>query len=186
MHPHRDIEGITYVVAGRFEHADSLGNGGVLEPGGVQRMRLGRGAEHSERNHSKTEPMQFLQLWILPDRPALSPAVQQKQFTKEDRTDRLLEVVGAEDAPIKVHQKASVYVAALRPNAQVSHDFGKGRAGYLYLIEGRATLNGTKLEGGSSVKILDEPRIDIKAETESELLLVDVPLRFELVGIWRR
>ena len=75
MHPHRDIEGITYVVAGHFEHADSLGNGGVLEPGGVQRMRLGRGAEHSERNHSRTEPMQFLQLWIVPARRGLEPSV---------------------------------------------------------------------------------------------------------------
>ena len=75
MHPHRDIEGITYVVAGHFEHADSLGKGGVLEPGGVQRMRLGRGAEHSERNHSRTEPMQFLQLWIVPARRGLEPSV---------------------------------------------------------------------------------------------------------------
>jgi len=90
MHPHRDIEGITYVVAGHFEHADSLGNDGVLEPGGVQRMRLGSGAQHSERNHSKSEEMQFIQIWILPSQRGLQPDVVQKQFTPADRTDRLL------------------------------------------------------------------------------------------------
>ena len=84
MHPHRDIEGITYVVSGHFEHADSLGNDGVLDPGGVQRMRLGSGAEHSERNHSKTEPMEFIQMWILPDRRGLPPSIEQQQLTEAD------------------------------------------------------------------------------------------------------
>ena len=96
MHPHRDIEGITYVVAGHFEHADSLGNDGVLEPGGVQRMRLGSGAQHSERNHSKSEEMQFIQIWILPSQRGLQPDVVQKQFTPADRTDRLLRFLVAQ------------------------------------------------------------------------------------------
>ena len=186
MHPHADVEGITYVWKGTFRHEDSLDNDGTLKPGGVQLMTLGSGALHSEQNASTDEPMEFLQLWILPDRPALPPGVQQKQFTRQDRLNRLLEVVGPDGAPIKVHQKASVYVAALTPGAEVSHEFRRDRAGYLYLIEGAATLNGTRLEGGSSVKMLDEPRIEIRAEEESELLLVDVPVRFEPVGIWRR
>jgi redox-sensitive bicupin YhaK (pirin superfamily) len=94
MHPHRDIEGVTYVVAGSFEHADSLGENGVLEPGGVQRMTLGSGAEHSERNHSQTEPMQFIQMWIMPNRRGLPPGVEQRQHTVEERHNRLLAILG--------------------------------------------------------------------------------------------
>src|SRR5207237_10758174 len=86
MHPHRDVEGITYVVTGHFEHADSIGGGGILEAGGVQRMTLGSGAEHSERNHSQTEEMQFLQLWILPGRRGLKPEVAQRQHSMCRRT----------------------------------------------------------------------------------------------------
>src|SRR5437879_5597152 len=93
MHPHRDVEGITYVVAGHFEHADSIGGGGILEAGGVQRMTLGSGAQHSERNHSQTEEMQFLQLWILPDRRGLRPELAQRQHTIEDRHNRWLRII---------------------------------------------------------------------------------------------
>jgi redox-sensitive bicupin YhaK (pirin superfamily) len=116
MHPHRDIEGITYVVAGEFEHADSLGNDGVLLPGGVQRMRLGRGAEHSERNHSKTTEMQFIQIWILPKQRGLDPDVVQKQYTEAERTDRLLRFLkpeGAAGEGITVAQDVSMYVSRL-------------------------------------------------------------------------
>ncbi|MBI4320196.1 MAG: pirin family protein, partial [Chloroflexi bacterium] len=74
-HPHQDVEGITYVVSGTFEHADSLGNGGVLPAGSAQRMTLGSGAWHSERNHSKIEPMQFIQMWITPSRRGITPSV---------------------------------------------------------------------------------------------------------------
>src|SRR5438552_746909 len=97
MHPHADIEGITYVWKGSFRHADSLGNDGILQPGGVQVMTLGAGADHSEQNASRTEPMEFLQLWILPDTPGLPPGIQQRQFSKEERAGRLLQVIG-EDA----------------------------------------------------------------------------------------
>ncbi|MPZ22363.1 MAG: hypothetical protein GEU28_02220 [Dehalococcoidia bacterium] len=96
MHPHKDIEGITYVVEGTFEHADSKGNGGILKPGAIQRATLGSGMWHSERNGSKDEPMRFLQFWILPDTADLPPSNEQRQFTREDRTDRLLRVLGSE------------------------------------------------------------------------------------------
>ena len=88
MHPHRDVEGITYVVAGEFEHADSLGNSGVLMPGGVQRMTLGSGAYHSERNHSQADEMQFLQMWIMPAERGLPPSVEQQQYSEEDRRNQ--------------------------------------------------------------------------------------------------
>jgi quercetin 2,3-dioxygenase len=187
MHPHADVEGITYVWKGTFRHADSLGNDGILQPGGVQLMTLGSGALHSEQNGSKTEPMEFLQLWILPDAADLQPAVQQHQFSKEDRTARLLKVIGPDDGDlIRVHQDASVYVSALSAAQRVAHTFSSGRGGYLYLIEGTLSLGDQRLSSGDAAKILDAGELRMQADAPSELLLVDVPLRFTPVGVWAR
>jgi redox-sensitive bicupin YhaK (pirin superfamily) len=179
MHPHRDVEGITYVVAGEFEHADSLGNGGVLLPGGVQRMTLGSGANHSERNHSQTEEMQFIQMWILPNKSGLVPSVEQHQFTTEDRIDRLLRILkpeGAGGEGIMVHQDASMYVSRLTGGKSVAHEFTEGRGGYLYLIDGAATVNEQSFGKGDAAKALGAGRLAIKATADSELLIVDTPL----------
>jgi redox-sensitive bicupin YhaK (pirin superfamily) len=187
MHPHADVEGITYVWKGAFRHADSLGNDGVLHSGDVQLMTLGSGAEHSEQNGSKTEPMEFLQLWILPDTPGLPPGLQQRQFTKAERTDRLLKVIGpAAGDPVRVHQDAAVYVGRLLPGTVVSHDFRPERGGYLYLIEGRAAVGAEELATGDAAKIRDEAALRIEAKDLSELILVDVPLHFTPVGVWAR
>lgn len=179
MHPHRDIEGITYVVAGEFEHADSLGNGGVLYPGGVQRMTLGRGADHSERNHSPKEDMQFIQMWIMPDRRALEPSIEQRQWTEADRHDRLLQILQPESIDgdaVTVHQDAAMFVSRLDPGVAVQHTFTPGRGGYLYLIDGQAAANGESLARGDAAKILDHGTLDITATTTSELILIDTPL----------
>jgi quercetin 2,3-dioxygenase len=187
MHPHADVEGITYVWKGTFRHADSLGNDGILHPGDVQLMTLGSGAEHSEQNGSKTEPMEFLQLWILPDTPSLPPGLQQRTFTIEERTDRLLKVIGPRASdPVRVHQDAAVYVSRLSAGTTVAHDFRPGRGGYLYLIEGRASLGTEELSTGDAAKIHDEATLRIEAKDTSELILVDVPLRFTPVGVWAR
>ena len=187
MHPHADVEGLTYVVEGTFEHADSLGHDGRLQPGGVQRMTLGSGALHSERNGSKTEPMRFLQFWILPDTPGLEPSLEQRQFTRPDRHNRLLPIIGAEGADVvTVHQNAGVYVAALDPEVQVEHTFGDDRAGYLYLISGAVRLNDDKLETGDAVKVYGPERVEIQATEDSELILIDVPRHYTPVGVWSR
>ncbi len=188
MHPHADIEGITYVWDGSFRHADSLGNDGILHPGGVQVMTLGSGAEHSEQNGSQTEPMEFLQLWILPDTPGLPPGIQQRQFTKEQRTGRLLQVIGPNGGDaLEVHQDAAaVYVAALPSGTQVSHGFPPGRGGYLYLIEGSLAAGDEQLSTGDAIKIREEPELRLRATRPSELILVDVPLEFKPVGVWAR
>jgi len=131
--------------------------------------------------------MEFLQLWILPQAPSLPPGLQQRQFTKEERTDRLLKVIGPEPSdPVRVHQDAAVYVSRLSPGTVVTHDFGVGRGGYLYLIEGRATIGTEELATGDAVKIEGEPQLRIEAKDTSELILVDVPLRFTPVGVWAR
>ena len=185
MHPHRDVEGITYVVAGHFEHADSLGNGGVLEPGGVQRMRLGRGAQHSERNHSQTEPMQFLQMWILPSQLGLEPDVEQRQYALEDRRSRLLRIIkpeGADGEGISVAQDASMYVSHLEDGVTVEHAIGPGHGGYFYLIQGRADINEERFTSGDAAYILDQGLLRVRATTPCELLLVDTTLDPSALG----
>ena len=177
LHPHSDIEGITYVVEGTFRHEDNLGTGGILPAGSVQRMSMGTGAWHSEQNASETEPMRFIQMWILPAQRGLSPSVEQKVFTTQERTDQLLEVLspGGGDA-VTVHRDARVLVARLNPGAEVEHTFGDGRGGYLYLIEGLISANAEKLETGDAAKIRDESSLTLRAADTSELILVEVPL----------
>ena len=187
MHPHADVEGLTYVVEGTFEHADSLGNDGRLEPGGVQRMTLGSGALHSERNGSTTDPMRFLQFWILPDTPSLPPGLEQRQFTRDDRHNRLLRVIDEGGDVVKVHQDASVHVASLDPGSEVGYEFPAERAGYLYVISGAAELNtAEKLESGYAVKVFGSESLRIRAVDETELILIDVPQRYSPVGVWAR
>jgi redox-sensitive bicupin YhaK (pirin superfamily) len=177
MHPHRDIEGITYVVEGTFRHEDSLGNDGVLPAGSVQRMTLGAGAWHSEQNGSDTEPMRFIQMWVLPAALGLPPSVEQRVFTTEDRTGRLLRVVSPEGGDaVLVHQDASVYVSSLSPGASVEHAPPAGSGGYLYVIRGSVDLNGHRLATGDAAKIAGEPALVLRAEEPTELILAEVPL----------
>jgi quercetin 2,3-dioxygenase len=177
LHPHRDIEGLTYVVEGTFRHEDDQGNDGVLPAGSAQRMTLGSGAWHSEQNGSEDEPMRFIQMWIMPGELGLPPSIEQKEFTVEDRTDRLLEVFSPDGGEsVKVHRDAWVYVSRLRPGAEVSHPFGEGRGGYLYVIEGSIGVDGEQLGTGDAVKVRDEGGLDLSAQDATELLLVDVPM----------
>ena len=187
LHPHRDVEGITYVVEGTFGHEDNVGGAyGPLPAGSVQRMTLGSGALHSEQNASQTEPMRFIQIWILPDTAGLTPEVEQRIFTREDRTNRLLKVVGPEGgAVVRVHQDAAVYLASLAPGSEVAHSIGEGRGAYVYLIGGAATFDDQDVSTGDAAKVTGQPELRIRAREQSELILVDVPMEFEPVGIWR-
>jgi redox-sensitive bicupin YhaK (pirin superfamily) len=187
LHPHQDIEGLTYVVEGSFGHQDNVGGAyGPLPAGSVQRMTLGSGALHSEQNASKEEPMRFIQIWILPDTPNLKPQVEQRVFTREDRTNRLLRVMGPDgNGIVKVHQDASLYVASLEPGTEVKHEIGEGRGVYAYLIEGAATFDAEDVTTGDAAKVTDQRALQIRARQQSELVIVDVPMQFEPVGIWR-
>jgi len=178
MHPHRDIEGLTYVVEGTFRHADSLdGEYRLLPAGSAQRMTLGSGAWHSEQNASDTEPMRFIQMWIMPRERGLAPSVEQRVFTKEDRTDRLLRIISGEGGDsVLVHQDAAVYVSSLSPGAEVAGEFADDRGGYLYVIQGAVRVNGEGLSTGDAAKIWSEPLIAVEADEPSELILVEVRL----------
>jgi hypothetical protein len=176
MHPHRDIEGLTYVVEGSFRHQDDVGGApGPLPAGSVQRMTLGRGAWHSEQNASETEPMRFIQIWILPSERGLEPGVEQKVFTTEDRTDRLLKAISGDGGDaVLVHQDAHVFISRLKPGVSVTHPLGAGRGAYLYVIEGDVTVGGERMETGAGAQIRDVPSVAIEATATSELILVDV------------
>jgi len=178
MHPHRDIEGLTYVVEGSFRHEDDVGGApGPLPAGSVQRMTLGAGARHSEQNASRTEPMRFIQMWIMPAEQGLSPGVEQKVFTTADRTDRLLEVISGDGGEaVLVHQDAHVFVSRLTPATTVAHPIGDGRGCYLYLIEGELAANGQRMVTGDAAQVRSESELDLTATVESELILVDVAL----------
>jgi quercetin 2,3-dioxygenase len=178
LHPHRDIEGLTYVVEGSFRHQDDVGGPpGPLPAGSVQRMTLGRGAWHSEQNASETEPMRFIQLWIVPAERGLEPGVEQKVFTEHDRTDRLLEVISGDDGDaVLVHQDAHVFVSRLNPGVEVKHELGAGRGVYLYVIDGDADVAGETLATGDAARIWDEAALAISANGTTELIVVDVSL----------
>ncbi len=178
LHPHRDIEGLTYVVEGTFRHQDDVGGPpGPLPAGSVQRMTLGAGAWHSEQNASETEPMRFIQMWIVPAERGLAPGVEQKVFTKEDRTDRMLKVISGDGGDaVLVHQDAHVFVSHLNRGVRVAHALSDGRGGYLYVIEGEAAVNGERMTTGDAAQLAEEPTIEIEAAAASELILVDVSL----------
>lgn len=178
MHPHRDIEGLTYVVEGSFRHQDDVGGDpGPLPAGSVQRMTLGSGAWHSEQNASETEPMRFIQIWIMPAERGLRPGVEQKVFTAEDRTDRLLNVISGDGGnAVLVHQDADVFVSRLTTGKTLTHELPSERGAYLYVIEGDIAVNGEHMSTGDAAQITDETTLTIDGNDESELILVDVDL----------
>jgi quercetin 2,3-dioxygenase len=178
MHPHKNIEGLTYVVEGSFRHEDDVGGPpGPLPAGSVQRMTLGRGAWHSEQNASETEPMRFIQMWIMPAESNLEPGVEQKVFTEQDRTDRLLKAISGDDGDaVLVHQDAHMFVSRLNPDIEVAHELGASRGAYLYVIEGDANVAGERMTTGDAAEIWDEPSLPIHANSSTELIAVDVAL----------
>lgn len=178
MHPHRDIEGLTYVVEGSFGHEDDVGGPpGPLPAGSVQRMTLGTGAWHSERNASATEPMRFIQMWILPRERGLAPGVEQRGFTLEQRTDRLLEVISGDGGEaVLVHQDARVLVGRLSAGFEVTHVIGPGRGVYLYVIEGSIEADGEAMTSGDAAQVSEQLSLPLRARETSEVILVDVDL----------
>jgi redox-sensitive bicupin YhaK (pirin superfamily) len=178
MHPHRDIEGLTYVVEGSFRHQDDVGGApGPLPAGSVQRMTLGSGAWHSEQNASATEGMRFIQIWIMPAELGLAPGVEQKVFTTQDRTDTLLKVISGDGGDaVLVHQDAHVFVSHLTAGAFVTHALPDVRGAYLYVISGDVSVKGERMETGAAAQIVEEPQIRVDAAADSELIVVDVGL----------
>ena len=145
-HPHRDMEIITYVLAGALEHKDSLGTGSVIRPGDGQRMSAGRGIRHSEMNASPTDP-RLLQIWIMPDRAGHDPSYEQKAFPDSEKRGKLRLIAGPDgkDGSVTIHQDARLYVTLLSPGQEVAHELAKGRHAWLQVAKGSVELNGRLL-----------------------------------------
>ena len=175
-HPHRDMEIITYVLAGKLEHKDSLGTGSVILPGDGQRMSAGSGIRHSEFNPSPNESVHFLQIWMQPEKAALPPSYEQKSFSEEDKRGKLRVIASrdAKDGSVKINQDASLYVTLLKPGEEVSHEFAPGRFGWLQVARGTVELNGKKLRQGDGAAISDEKKLTIKGAQDAEVLLFDL------------
>jgi hypothetical protein len=177
-HGHRDMEILSYVLEGALEHKDSIGTGSVIRPGEVQIMSAGTGIRHSEFNHSKTDPVHFLQIWILPDRQGLSPRYDQKAFPPSEKRGRLRLVGSADgrDGSILIHQDASVYDALLASGEQVTHRLEAGRRAWVQVVRGDVDVNGRPASAGDGVAIEFEPALTITAHTDdAELLVFDLP-----------
>ncbi len=177
MHPHRDMEIITYVLAGKLEHRDSLGHRGLISPGEVQVMSAGRGIRHSEYNASQTEPLHLLQLWIFPRHNGREPRWEQRVFTAEEREGRLLPAVSSGDLPgtLTIDQDARIYLSRLAAGKQASLAGKPGRKAYLFVISGELKVNGRKLDAGDQARIADEKEIAIESVMDAELILLDLP-----------
>lgn len=177
LHPHRDMEIITYVLEGSLEHRDSLGNGGVLTPGEVQHMSAGRGIRHSEFNHSTTEPLHLLQIWLLPNRNGVDPHYAQKRFPLKEEPNRLHLVVSpdGQDGSLAMVSDARLYAARLQPKAAIDYAFLSEGFGWLQVARGSVQANGFALQQGDALAISLEPGLSIVATEEAEILLFDLP-----------
>ena len=177
-HPHRDMEIVTCVLDGALEHKDSLGNTGVIRPGEVQVMSAGTGIQHSEYNHSKTEPCHLLQLWILPRTKNLAPRWEQRQFSLGEQAGRLLPVVSGGDVSgtLNIDQAAAIYLSALKPGDKVAHPIAAGRKAYAFVMQDEVTLNGQRLAAGDQARIADESHLEFAAASgNAHFMLLDLP-----------
>lgn len=175
-HPHRDMEIVTVVLAGVLKHQDSLGNGSVIRPGEVQRMTAGRGVAHSEFNHSDSEPVHLLQIWLLPAERGLEPGYEQKAFPPEEKQNRLRLVASPDgkDGSVVIHQDARLYLAALDAGREVSHDIEAGRHAWVQVARGAIRLNDQPLTAGDGAAVSQESALRIVGENDAELLLFDL------------
>jgi len=177
-HGHRDMEIISYVLEGALEHKDSIGTGSVIRPGDVQIMSAGTGIRHSEFNHSKTEPVHFLQIWVLPDREGLRPRYDQKTFPQSEKRGQL-RLVGSpdgRDGSIVIHQDVKIYDALLSTGETVKQELKLGRKSWVQVVHGSVEVNGKSAGAGDGAALEDEASLTIKSsEDGSEILLFDLP-----------
>lgn len=175
-HGHRDMEILTYVLEGALAHKDSLGNGAVIRPGELQRMSAGTGIVHSEFNASSTEPVHFLQIWIIPDRVGLAPSYEQKAFPAAEQRGRLRLVAAPDgrDGALTVHQDARLYLASLAAGERIAHGVAAKHGLWLQLARGIVALDGTEMREGDGAAIEGEGGIDVQAETDAEFLLFEL------------
>jgi redox-sensitive bicupin YhaK (pirin superfamily) len=176
LHPHRDMEIVTYVTEGAFAHRDSMGNGSTIRRGDVQRMSAGTGVTHSEFNASRAESVHLLQIWIMPDRRGYAPGYEQKHFADEDKLGRMRVVASPDgrDGSVSIHQDALMYAGIIEPGRPIHLALANGRNAYLHVVEGDVSVNDTALKSGDGARIEDEREITLDAAKMSEVILFDM------------
>jgi len=175
-HGHRDMEILSLVLSGALAHKDSLGTGSTIRPGEVQRMSAGTGIMHSEFNASATEPVHFLQIWILPETRGISPGYEQKAFAADARRNRFCLVADRQgsDGAVTVHQDMRLYAATLEAGARLTQALPAGRHAWLQVAQGVVALEGDELREGDGAAISAEASITVETATGADLLLFDL------------
>jgi len=175
-HGHRDMEIITYILAGALKHEDSMGNGSVIRPGDVQRMTAGTGVRHSEQNASAEESVHLLQIWILPHTLDLTPGYEQKAFSEADRHNqlRLIASNDGREGSVMVHQDVSLFASIIDAGKEVDHSMNQSRYGWLQVARGTLTINGERAGQGDGVVIVGESELKLIAQEPAEILLFDL------------
>jgi redox-sensitive bicupin YhaK (pirin superfamily) len=178
-HPHRDMEIISYVLDGALEHRDSMGTGSVIRPGDVQRMSAGTGVTHSEFNHSQTDPVHFLQIWVLPEREGLEPGYEQVHVAPDEKRGRLRLVASGTpvEGAVRVHQDVHIYAALLAPREAVEHRPQAGRQLWLQVARGSVEVAGERLAEGDALHLTGGQGLAVTGAggAEAEILLFDLP-----------
>ena len=178
-HGHRDMEIISYVLEGALAHQDSLGNGSVIRPGDVQRMSAGTGIDHSEFNHSQTEPTHFLQIWIAPDQIGYTPSYEQKYFSPAQKRGRLCLVASREgrDGSVSLHQDVDLYAALLDGMDCVQFALSNSHLAWIQIAQGEVRVNGQALTEGDGLAIDEPGLLRLDGAQAAELLLFDIKFK---------
>ncbi|HEX8494306.1 MAG TPA: pirin family protein [Pyrinomonadaceae bacterium] len=175
-HGHRDMEIITYILEGSLEHKDSIGTGSVIRPGEVQRMSAGRGVRHSEHNHSESEAVHLLQIWIMPNEEGIEPSYEQKTYADEEKRGRLRLVASPDgsDNSVRIHQETKLYATLLEPGQEVTHQLAPERHAWVQVARGAITLNDSALNQGDGAAVSLEESLKIAGREAAEVLLFDL------------
>jgi redox-sensitive bicupin YhaK (pirin superfamily) len=176
-HGHRDMEIISYVLDGALAHQDSIGNGSALRYGDVQRMSAGTGVRHSEFNHSSSDPVHFLQIWIEPNVKGIEPSYEEKHFDVASKQGQLRLIASADGRgnSVLIHQDAAVYAAILDGSDALEHALAPSRTAYVHAIRGKLRANGTALGTGDALKITGENKVTLDQAEAAEILVFDLP-----------
>jgi redox-sensitive bicupin YhaK (pirin superfamily) len=179
MHPHRDMEIITYILEGALQHKDSMGNGSVIQPGEVQRMTAGTGVLHSEFNKSENDRVHLLQIWIVPNQLHLKPGYEQKKFSRQAREGswQLLAGPGGRNGALTIHQDAELRAIRLAGGAESTYQLRPGRHAWLQVADGRLELDGIEVHAGDGATISDQASFALRVPEGApvaEVLLFDL------------
>ena len=175
-HGHRDMEIISYVLAGNLAHKDTMGNVKGIPPGDVQRMSAGTGVQHSEFNHAPHATTHFLQIWIEPNLAGIEPGYEQKTFTALEKRG-VLRLVASHDGAegsVTIHADASIYAGLIDGTEAATLALNPARKAYVHLVRGELQVNGQMLATGDAALLEGEKKLTLGAGKDAEVLVFDL------------